>query len=657
MHHPDSHHRLRNLAGVVLVAAAVGAGLFVTAGCQQKADAPKPPPQRYTELRDKDLPPFLQGTVGQLAERTNDEPYASATYGLVGRLRGTGDSTASLQVREWMLKQMIRHGYGSKLIPGYDKLGPERVLREPSYAIVRVDGMIPPGAREGDQFDVQVTALQGNKTTSLTGGMLFDADLAQIRGNSPDLAAIDTLARAHGWIVINPFYALEDGSTANVQAKASLRNGTIMDGGMVLNDRAIILRLRHPNRANARYIEQRINQRFQHVADRRKTNSMPAINIVAQALDEGIVEVFIPKSYKGDWQHFMGVVEQLYLSASPAVLVAKAKELTEEAVKPGSPLLEISYALEGIGEPALQYTLPLLAHPSPDVSFAMARASAFIPDPSGAAQQTLFRIARDDNNPFQLEAIRTLGLLPNSPERNQRLHDLLESPNRLPRTEAYKILAERGQLYSKVIGGGTSMEKFMIDVVPSGGEPLVYASRSGTPRIAIIGPTPKLQLPIVFTTMNGRLMISSDLGNGGAGGRSVTIFFRRDDEKKEPLRMQSRPDIGEIVARLGGEGAPDEDRFSFSYGEIVAVLQSLSQQKKITAALPGSGQARVAPFIFEQPRESQDLIQTAPVIPQDSRPNTGGAARAADDEIKDINNAGAQAPARSPRTGATVAQK
>src|SRR5439155_21954414 len=102
-------------------------------------------------------------------------------------------------------------------------------------------------------------------------------------------------------------------------------------------------------------------------------------------------------------------------------------------------------------------------------------------------------------------------------------------------------------------------------------------------------------------------------------------------EKKEPLRMLSRPDIGEIVARLGGEGAPEEDRFDFSYGEIVAVLQSLSQQKKITAAPVNGGQARLAPFIYEQPRETQDLIQTAPVI-EDSRPNTGGAARGGDEK-------------------------
>jgi hypothetical protein len=59
--------------------------------------------------------------------------------------------------------------------------------------------------------------------------------------------------------------------------------------------------------------------------------------------------------------------------------------------------------------------------------------------------------------------------------------------------------------------------------------------------------------------------------------------------------------------------------------------------------------ARVAPFIYEQPRETQELIQTAPVIDGGSRPNTGGAA------LNDVN--GDKLPA-GPRTGAAaVAQK
>jgi hypothetical protein len=51
--------------------------------------------------------------------------------------------------------------------------------------------------------------------------------------------------------------------------------------------------------------------------------------------------------------------------------------------------------MEGMGSPALQYTLPLMVHPSTDVAFAMARASVFIGDDSGAAQDALLRIARN----------------------------------------------------------------------------------------------------------------------------------------------------------------------------------------------------------------------------------------------------------------------
>ena len=630
MHHLDSHHRPgRFRAALGALAATVALGLVATPGCQQE----KPKENKfakisYTDLGEKpNVPAFMKGTIWELTDRTNDEPYNSATYGLVGRLRDTGDATASLPVRQWMIKEMARHGYGDKLLPGYRNLGADQVLRDPSYAIVRVDGLIPPGARSGDFFDVKVTALPGNKTSSLSGGLLFESDLHKLRGNSPDLEGIDILAKARGPIIVNPAYALGAAAGENVagggQAKASLRTGVIMDGGRVTADRPLLLRLRHPGYPMARAIENRINQRFQKVADRARKNVMPISYQVAAALDQGLVEIYVPRSYRGDWQHFMGVVEQLYVNSSPGNLVAKAEELTDEAVKPDAPLLEISYALEGIGEAALQFTLPLMAHASPDVAFAMARASVFIGDESGAAQDTLLRIARNDQHPFQIPAVQTLGALPGSPERNQKLRTVLESKNTLARIETYKVLVRNNDssIYTRWISDprdgrkeGERDEKFALDVVPAGGEPVIFASRSGIPRIALIGPKPQLVLPCLFTTMDNRLMISSDNAS-----RNVTIFFR-DEARNNPLRMLSRPDIAELAARLGGDGAPAEERFDFTYGEVVAILQGLADQRKVSAASP-DGQVTLAPFVFEQPRDSQDLIDSAPVI-EDSRPNT-----------------------------------
>jgi hypothetical protein len=206
------------------------------------------------------------------------------------------------------------------------------------------------------------------------------------------------------------------------------------------------------------------------------------------------------------------------------------------------------------------------------------------------------------------------------------MRDLLESKNAKARTAVYKMLVRNEDprnpsIYTRWVRDPRDTrpdnerhEKFALDLVPAGGEPVIFASRSGIPRVALIGPRPELKLPIVFTTMGGRLMISSH-----EIGRTVTIFYR-DDLRKEPIKMVSRPDLAEVIARLGGEGATSEEKFDFSYGEVVAVVQELSKQKKITGA-GDDGRIQVASFIFEQPRESQDLIESAPVI-EDSRPNT-----------------------------------
>src|SRR5687768_5719854 len=163
IHNLARHLRLRNvLAGAC---AALSVFLLIPGCSNQKPKERSALKIRYATMEKRpDVPTIFKGTIWETTTRTNDESYVSAPYGLVGRLRGTGDTTASLQVRQWMIKQMVRHGYGSKLLQhqGYDRIAAEMVLRSPDYAIVRVDGMIPPGARQDDFFDVRVTALPGN---------------------------------------------------------------------------------------------------------------------------------------------------------------------------------------------------------------------------------------------------------------------------------------------------------------------------------------------------------------------------------------------------------------------------------------------------------------------------------------------------------------
>lgn len=571
--------------------------------------------ERYPTLGIRKVPDYLKGTVYEQVDVEGTEGARVAGYGLVGRLRGTGDSTAPAVVRQYMLKEMVKHGFGRRQL-GMGGVKPEDLLRDPNYAIVRVDGLIPPGARKDQFFDVQVSALPGNRTSSLSRGVLFETELRKVRDRYLSLGGPGVLARAKGPILVNPAYALDvefdkDGNLVprTPAAVASLRTGVVMDRGVVGQDRPILLRIREPNRSVARAIENRINAQFQAIIDHKKGNDLPG---QADALDEGIVQLYVPMDYAGDWEHFVGVCKFLYLNNTPAFAVTKAKELADVAQQPDAPLMEISYAWEGLGAAALPHVMPLMAHANPDVSYAAARAAAFIGEPSGAAVNALMRIAKDSKNSFQIAAVQTLGKIRNSTQVNHLLRQLLDSDQTLVRIEAYKVLANNrdASVYTRIVPKKGEGEKFALDIVPSNGPPLVYASRRGIPRIAVIGRPPELQQPLTFTAMNAKLMIASD-----PKGRNVTIFFR-DRWLPNPVSMLSHPDVAEVVARLGGTGGDEEAKLDFTYGEVLAILQELGEQRKMVAYARNGGTPAAAQFVLQESPRSEDEILTAPLIPE-----------------------------------------
>src|SRR6185295_7051316 len=121
--------------------------------------------------------------------------------------------------------------------------------------------------------------------------------------------------------------------TNNPAEQGTLRNGTIMSGGVMTDDRPLKLRARNPQLSITRSIEMRIDQRFQENAG----------DPIARTQDEAIVSVFVPRSFNGDWEHFIGVAAHLYLDATPGTGLLKAKMLAAEAIKPNAMLMDISF--------------------------------------------------------------------------------------------------------------------------------------------------------------------------------------------------------------------------------------------------------------------------------------------------------------------------
>ena len=98
---------IRSLMCMALAAAVCGVGGI---SCTHK-----PPPKaepRYQTLPLKQVPEFMKGTLFERVDVLATQAAPVSAYGLVGRLRNTGDSTAPTSVREWMLGQMVKRGFG-----------------------------------------------------------------------------------------------------------------------------------------------------------------------------------------------------------------------------------------------------------------------------------------------------------------------------------------------------------------------------------------------------------------------------------------------------------------------------------------------------------------------------------------------------------------
>jgi Flagellar P-ring protein len=606
-----SHARQRAvftaLLGICVVCTAVGAALL--GGCNG-TDKPVKITNRYPTLPKKQVPVYMQDTILEYTEMTGLEPFAISGYGLVANLNGTGGGRAPSAVRDFIIKEMSRHGFGS-VVTGWGS--PETLLANRSFAIVRVDGYIPPGARSATDwntwFDVRVSALPESDTTSFVHGDLYQCDLKVDGANplEPGNGNVTVKAQAEGPVFINPSFAL-DTTKNSPEARSSRRNGVVLGGARVLEDRPIILRLRTPERRMARAIEHRLIEHFQNTLD-------PDLQVkgVAAAQDEGIVYVYLPRAYDGDWEHFTGIVKHLFMRGeAPDYAAIKAQQLADVAVKPNAPLMDLSYCWEGLGKPSLHAIEPLMDSDKLDVQYAAARAAAFIGDP--AAVPVLISIARNNDDPFHLNAIQALGQLPASPMVDKMLRPLLESDQALVRVEAYKILSKHkdGSIYTRIVKRGDK-EKFVLDIVQGGGTPMVYASRQGIPRLAVFGVQTGVDLPVTFATLDDRLSISSN-----PDGNSVTIFYR-GQELKDPIQMISSPDLGEIAARLGGESTPGQPSLDFSYTDVVAIMQTLCDSQKVSG-LCGE-QRQLASFMLQElPKVEQTIDNAAPLLRPEGRP-------------------------------------
>jgi hypothetical protein len=526
----NTHQRTITLAAVLL-------GACISGGCDNHGGGAK------TLTGTVDLGP----TIGSLANVLIPEPMAVEGYSVVAGLNKTGSAECPPQIRAY-LKRHIQKQLASSGNPAGWNI--DNYINSLETAVVFVEGVIPAIPSKSQYFDVKVTALQNTQTTSLEGGMLFSTELK--RPGSFGLST-DVLADAEGSVFIDKIDA----------AGTDPKTGYVLGGGKVLDEYRIVLSLREPDFRVANGIRNRLNGRFG--------------GGTARAVLPGRVEVIVPSRFKNRKERFVSLVEAMYLTQDPeatreriATLVSRLADSQEK--------YKSEIGLEAIGNQSLGSLNALLNSSDERVRLHAARCMLNLGSDAGLA--VLRQITLEASSPNRLEALEAIVV-------GARRDDAASAARRLLRDDEFQI-ALAAYEHLRQLGDISITQEyvgrhFYLEQIARTDHKVVYASRSGQPKIVLFGAPLQCHTDIFVESTDKSIMI-----NAPSGRDYVTIMRKHSKRPDVVARLNSTFDLRDIIRTLCDAPSTGDDKgrggLGVSYSEAVVLLKRMCDKGAIGAA-------------------------------------------------------------------------
>jgi hypothetical protein len=634
--------------------AAILLALALAPACASK-NAPKPRTVAPTITRD--IPSSLRGTVMAEATLLKADPVIVSGYGLVVGLNGTGGGDLDERIAASMERELglMQVGHESDVFQGTPLEGksPREVLRSREVAVVVVFGAVIPGAPRGATFDVYVRAASNSPDISLEGGTLWTTEL-QI-GPATPVGGIKTrkIARAHGPVFINPF--AEPGAPNGF----SRRDGRILGGGVVTAPLDLELVLDNESHSRAKAMTDAINNRFR---------PGPGEEVVARGRSSRLITITVPAAYRERSAEFLEVLRHIQIDQSQPQEYARRYV---EALKT-QPYLgnDLSWCLQALPQKAaLPFLREMYDYQDLVPRLAALRAGAGLGDPMTAPH--LKQLAADPGaaTPVRADAIHLLGNLSAGPSVDLALAEQLNAKELMVRVAAYEALADREEkiqlrrwlehratlpaavrvslpdagpdsrillelpgnsiqgVRRKVVAG-----KFLLDIVPAG-DPLIFVSQQGRPRIVLFGDKLEIQRPVLVTAWDGggagaqdgspsqthlpRLMLLAESATD-----TPELYYRYPDRTEEDgstrpgltVKNKVQPDLVSFIEYLAHNPSPEDPKpgLGLTYSEVVGALNAIQQQG-------GFGKT---PLAIEENLLRARLLQAANAAVTEERPET-----------------------------------
>ncbi|MEM7229244.1 MAG: flagellar basal body P-ring protein FlgI, partial [Planctomycetota bacterium] len=499
-------------------------------------------------------------------------------YGLVVGLNGTGSREGDPRVRNFMLEEMRRRGVGSNR-DGWSGMTPEQLLDSSDTSIVIVEGVIPPASvgrlalqREhapssgrpserlglrGTQFDVRVYADPRSGTTSIEGGRLYTSELRPGQLSASSRQSFP-LAEAYGQVYVNPF-AEPGGGTRDTINRTT---GRILNGGEVLEDMPLKLRLARPSHTRAAAVVTAVNARFVQEPGQRDPT--------ARGESDETIEVAVPPSYRDRTLEFVELLRHTSLYSRGQEALAISIKRTVEA----NPAMweSASWRWQAMGKKVLPAIRDLYDSADERPRRAALRAGARLND--ALVVPHVISMAEASSRTARLEAIELLGDMGIFPRVDRALRGLLNDPDVEVRLAAYEASVDRRDPFLNRI---PVADKFVLDLIESD-YPMIYITQRSQPRIAVFSPSMEIVRPLTANAWSNRLIIKE------YGTSELEIYYRRQDSNNGYVE-HINANVPELIQFFGHEPSPDSPRsgLGLTYGEVVGALHAIWKQKYLTA--------------------------------------------------------------------------
>ena len=488
--------------------------------------------------------------------------------GMVTNLDGTGSPAKPGAFREHLMDELKTHK---------DKVSnPKQLLESKNTEMVIVRGYVPPGAKKGDSFDVEIQMVPNMEGTSLDDGTIFRTRLrrlAQFKGRRLKEGLVVGLAE--GALLVDSVFETRQDASNDL-------HGGILGGGETLQHRPLGLNLRTENYGpkTTTLISRAINSRFTTLTDNGREG-------IAKPKNYKTVNLELPEIYRHNVRRFSDVMANIRYNETAQQRVERLDELTKQMTDPAT-CAQAALRLEAIGRDAVPTLKRSLTNPDLELRFRAAEALTYCGHSEGLM---ILKEVAEVEPAFRWHAITALSAS-EDPDAALHLELLIQSESAETRYGAFRALRTRSPEHPLVYG--RKFRDFFLHSIPVESTPMVHFSRSKRPEVVVFGDA---------QVSNDFLYVETGTTIRSAGtGKLKLIHYSKERGREETICSTAVKDLVETLAS-----------HDFTYGRILRIFRAARKDDTLVArlvvdAVPGSNRE----YEDKQREESDRYVAEVP---------------------------------------------